>query len=233
MAIFIGCVIVRKDGQWAFQVILSGWTLLCLSASLCSLQDLALCRIAGVTKEGFIQAVSRVAPQLHRLALNLLPFEQLDEVEHSPSEHFHDFPWTLQNGQRFPLHSLLGSSNELLPLCKRLKTLYLRDPMAVPGVVSRLHQLTTLHLCHTPVGPSIVDVDKIILRWELPFLQELYTYREDCSWDDRRVLGGPTYGSRLPLLFRNEFKGAIKSIAPPYSVNAALESAEVSAQIWL
>lgn len=198
-----------------------------------SLHDLALCRIAGPTKEGFIRAVSRIAPQLHRLALNVLPYVQTEDLKNSPLRDFDKFPVALQNGQPFPRHSLMGSSTQILPLCRNLKSLYLRDPLARPGVVYQLRSLTWLDLCHTPTGRPIIDVNTIRSRTQLPLLEKLYMYQEDCSWAVAQDLH-PGICLAGPVHVRSHGKGRIDlSLAPPYDVSSTLYSSEELAQIWL
>lgn len=154
-----------------------------------SLRNLALCRVAGLTKEAFQTAVGKVAPQLLRLCLNVLPFDepgglpahddQAWTLEYA--EDYSGFPQKLEDGTAFPRHSLMGSSLSILPLCTRLRTLQLRDPLATSASLASLDEVIYFEVFVSPFSLEPLDMPALKARQLLPRLERLHVH-----WKDNR-----------------------------------------------
>lgn len=150
-----------------------------------SLRTLALCRIAGITKKSFEDAVVKVGRGLSQLCLNVLPFSIPAEF---PTGHvflqrrdrdFRELPLTLLQGRPFPKYSLMGSSKVILASAPNLRVLQLRDPLAESTWLAPLGEVQNFDVCVGPHGLQPLDLPALRARRLLPKLEDLIVRWKD------------------------------------------------------
>lgn len=146
--------------------------------------DLFLLRIAGVSADCFVEAVSLVAPTLRTLILHVGPLRfYIPDDLCSPQSIL----------RRSPRTNLDSAGNRIIPKCSSAQVVYLNDPGVFGDLFGNLSQLRSLNLAF--YGPYTQHDSSPLKSFcsnpshTLPSLERLTVYHPDYeSMQDRQIL---------------------------------------------